>query len=41
MLGRRQDALTHIDNAMEALGPNSPEVHADLVRERSLITLLP
>ncbi|MET8623756.1 hypothetical protein ABZW30_08365 [Kitasatospora sp. NPDC004669] len=40
-LGRRQEALTAIDEAMEALDPNAPEFHADLVRERALITGLP
>ncbi|MFF2657409.1 hypothetical protein ACFVUH_08585 [Kitasatospora sp. NPDC058032] len=41
MLGRRDQALAAIDAAMEHLGPNAPGFHADLVRERSLITLLP
>ncbi|MEU9041419.1 MULTISPECIES: hypothetical protein [unclassified Kitasatospora] len=40
MLGRRAEALTAIDSALEALGPNQPEVHADFVRERALITAL-
>ncbi|MFD9062151.1 hypothetical protein ACFVZ3_11575 [Kitasatospora purpeofusca] len=39
-LGRRAEALAAIDSALEALGPNQPEVHADLVRERALITSL-
>lgn len=41
LLGRRTDALDTIGRAMEALGPDAPDVHADLVRERSLITALP
>ncbi|MFJ1931716.1 hypothetical protein ACIPLC_15955 [Kitasatospora sp. NPDC086801] len=40
MLGCRAEALTAIDSALEALGPNQPEVHADFVRERALITAL-
>ncbi|MFF0390008.1 hypothetical protein ACFYS8_15175 [Kitasatospora sp. NPDC004615] len=39
-LGRRSEALDAIDSAIEALDPNQPEVHADLVRERALITAL-
>ncbi|MEY9949530.1 hypothetical protein [Kitasatospora sp. GAS1066B] len=41
MLGRRHEALATVENAMEALAPNAPEFHADLVRERTLITSLP
>ncbi|GJF32675.1 hypothetical protein KNE206_53750 [Kitasatospora sp. NE20-6] len=41
MLGRRAEALTAVQDAMEALGPNAPQFHADLVRERTLITQLP
>ncbi|KQV20966.1 DUF317 domain-containing protein [Kitasatospora sp. Root107] len=41
LLGRRDEALEAVHAAMEQLGPNAPEFHADLVRERSLITLLP
>ncbi|MFE2111200.1 hypothetical protein ACFXAF_35785 [Kitasatospora sp. NPDC059463] len=40
-LGRRTEALTAIDDALEALAPNQPDVHADLVRERTLITAMP
>ncbi len=40
-LGRRAEALAAIDSALEALPPNQPDVHADLVRERTLITALP
>ncbi|MFC9327942.1 hypothetical protein [Kitasatospora sp. NPDC057015] len=41
MLGRRDEALAAVENAMEVLGPNDAQFHADLVRERSLITQLP
>ncbi|MEU1334885.1 hypothetical protein [Streptomyces sp. NPDC005865] len=37
-LGRRREALAAIDDAVEGLDPCQPEVHADLVRERTLIT---
>jgi len=37
-LGRYRDALTAIDEAIEALPAGDPAVHADLVRERTLIT---
>nr|BEK67587.1 hypothetical protein KPHV_48140 [Kitasatospora purpeofusca] len=39
-LGRRAEALAAIDSALEALDPNQPDAHADLVRERALITAL-
>ncbi|MFD5751500.1 hypothetical protein [Streptomyces sp. NPDC127033] len=37
-LGRYHEALAAIDTAMELLPPGDITVHADLVRERSLIT---
>ncbi|SEO73555.1 hypothetical protein SAMN05216267_103931 [Actinacidiphila rubida] len=37
-LGRPREALTTIDEAIEALPAGDPGVHADLVRERTLIT---
>ncbi|MFC9431445.1 tetratricopeptide repeat protein [Streptomyces sp. NPDC056987] len=37
-LGRYDEALAAIDTAMELLPPGDIAVHADLVRERSLIT---
>nr|WSX75913.1 hypothetical protein OH826_19890 [Streptomyces sp. NBC_00899] len=37
-LGRHRQALTAIDQAIEALPAGDPAVHADLVRERTLIT---
>ena len=40
-LGRRDEALQAIDDALDALAPDQPEAHADLVRERALITQLP
>ncbi|MEU6233675.1 hypothetical protein [Kitasatospora sp. NPDC047058] len=39
-LGRRAEALAAIDSALEALPPNQPDVHADFVRERTIITAL-
>jgi hypothetical protein len=36
-LGRHRQALTAIDQAIEALPAGDPAVHADLVRERTLI----
>ncbi|GGR08467.1 hypothetical protein [Kitasatospora griseola] len=39
-LGRRSEALDAIDSAIEALDPDQPDVHADMVRERALITAL-
>ncbi|MCG6497108.1 hypothetical protein [Kitasatospora sp. A2-31] len=39
-LGRRSEALDAIHSAVEALDPNQPDVHADLVRERALITAM-
>ncbi|GJF32560.1 hypothetical protein KNE206_52600 [Kitasatospora sp. NE20-6] len=39
-LGRRAEALAAIGSAFEALDPNQPDVHADFVRERALITSL-
>ena len=39
-LGRRSEALAAIDHALEALAPDQPDVHADFVRERALITAL-
>ncbi|MFD0405355.1 hypothetical protein [Kitasatospora sp. NPDC127116] len=41
LLGRRADALAAIDGALEALAPDQPEAHADLVRERTMITRMP
>jgi len=37
-LGRHRQALDAIDDAIEALPAGDPAVHADLVRERTLIT---
>lgn len=37
-LGRYREALAAIDDAIDALPAGDPAVHADLVRERSLIT---
>jgi hypothetical protein len=37
-LGRHRQALAAIDDAIEALPTGDPAVHADLVRERTLIT---
>ncbi|SBT92173.1 hypothetical protein GA0115233_104110 [Streptomyces sp. DI166] len=37
-LGQYPEALTAIDHALELLPPNELAVHADLVRERALIT---
>ncbi|MEE4544028.1 hypothetical protein V2S66_18880 [Streptomyces sp. V4-01] len=37
-LGRHRQALSVIDEAIEALPAGDPAVHADLVRERTLIT---
>ncbi|WUH90378.1 hypothetical protein OG900_09865 [Streptomyces sp. NBC_00433] len=39
-LGRHREALGVIDDAIEALPAGDPAVHADLVRERTLITAL-
>ncbi len=39
-LGHHHQALTTIDQALEVLPPGDVSVHADLVRERSLITAL-
>ncbi|MGW2397064.1 hypothetical protein ACWCYY_10970 [Kitasatospora sp. NPDC001664] len=39
-LGRRAEALAAIDSALDALAPDQPDVHADFVRERTLITAL-
>jgi tetratricopeptide (TPR) repeat protein len=37
-LGRHREALAAIDDAVEGLDPDASEVHADLIRERVLIT---
>jgi hypothetical protein len=37
-LGRYRQALDALDDALEALPAGDPAVHADLVRERTLVT---